>query len=237
MCPWSAVTAGNRGLLMRDALSQSDRIFVIAFGASLAVHLVFLITRVVNLPWLIQVKDRLPIEVVYETAQSKPEVERFEATLARAKRDSLAAPSPSQIGERMQIRIPDRPFLAGERSLAEAMPARGAIVDLTDLVDASRGDPVLLSYFGSIREQIQATANRQSWAIDESAGLIFISFLLSADGSVSSIAIVTERSASSQVLRDVSLSIVKASAPFLPFPPSMKEDSKTIVVPLEFSSS
>ena len=65
---------------MRDSLSSSDRVFVIAFGASLALHLIFLITRVIPLPWLSQIKDRMPIEVVYETAQAKAEAERFEAT-------------------------------------------------------------------------------------------------------------------------------------------------------------
>ena len=112
-----------------------------------------LVSRFVSFSWWPEIKKRLPIiEVIYEQTQAKPEAERFEVSLARAKRDALAAPAPSQIGDRMQIRIPDKPFLAADRGLAEAMPARGAIVDLTDLVDASRGDPVLLSYFGAIRE-------------------------------------------------------------------------------------
>ncbi len=217
--------------------STSDRVFLIAFGVSLAIHLVLLITRIVSFPWLAQMKHRLPLEVVYETAQAKPEVEQFQAQLTRTKRDAAAAPAPSQIGDRMSIRIPDRPFLAGDRALAESMPARGAIVDLTDLVDASRGDPVLLSYFGAIREQIQSAANRQSWTLeDERGGLIYISFLLNDNGGIEGVVIVPERSVPSHSLQNASLGIVKSAAPFPPFPPSMKESSKTIVVPLEFTS-
>jgi protein TonB len=114
-------------------------------------------------------------------------------------------------------------------------PQRGAVIDLTNLVEASRGDPVLLSYFSAIREQIQQTANRQPWLTGEmTQGLVYVSFTLYASGSVERVVIVGERSVDSEMLRDAALRIVKAAAPFPPFPPSMTEGHKTVVVPLEF---
>ncbi len=219
----------------RDPLSISDRVFLIAFGCSVAFHMVLLVSRVLSLSWFTRMRDRLPIEVIYDVAAGQPEAQLLQVQLTRAKRDAAAAPAPTQIGERMQIRIPERPLLAAEQMLAEALPAREAIVDLTDLVNASRGDPVLLSYFSAIREQIQTTANRHSREMTEEAGgLVYTSFVLSADGAIADLAIVSDRSIRSRLLQDVSLRIVKAAAPFPPFPPSMKELRKTVVVPLEF---
>ena len=110
-------------------------------------------------------------------------------------------------------------------------------VDLTNVAEAAQGNPVLLSYFEAIREQIQRTANTQTWMPpgDASAGVVYVGFVLTSAGHVQSASVVQERSTASSELVQVALRIVKASSPFLPFPPSFKEPSKAIVVPLEFS--
>ena len=93
----------------------------------------------------------------------------------------------------------------------------------------------MLSYFSAIREQIQRAANRRTWLTGEQReGLVYVSFVLTSTGAVQEAAVVSGRSAASPDLRDVAVQIVKAASPFPPFPPSMGEPNKTIVVPLEF---
>lgn len=214
---------------------MSDRALVICFSVSLGVHLVLLLGQVLTLSWLKLQSPRPPIQVVYEYQVAEQELRQLQEQLSKAARQREGSIAPANLTEPLQIRIPDRPSLAADHSLAEISPGPSPVIDLTSLVDAARGDPVLLSYFSAIREQIQLTANRRTWLVGEAGkGLIYVSFTLTSTGSVRSIDIVTERSEASATLQDVALRIVKSAAPFPPFPPSMTDPSKTIVVPLEF---
>jgi TonB family protein len=222
-------------MIDRLGLRKEDRVFAIAFGVSLAAHLLFLIGQLLQLGWFVVRKDLGPIEVVYNYEMATKAAQDMRAQLARAQRDAVGAPVPGTFGERMQVRIPDRPQLAADRDIEALVPTPGAVVDLTDLVDASRGDPVLLSYFGAIRERIQYAANQVEVNLDgEQGGLVYVSFTLLASGAIQDVAIVSERSAPGPRLREVALRIVRAAGRFPPFPPSMPEERKTIVVPLEF---
>jgi TonB family protein len=213
----------------------SEHFFLIAFAASLTLHLALLVGRMLSLDWFHLFKPSAPLEVIYQFDASQPDAQLLEQQVARARRDAAAAPGPANLGERMQVRIPDRPLLAIERELTESLPGPSTVIDLTNLVEASRGDPVLLSYFGAIREQIQRTADQRAWmAAEERGGLVYVSFILNAGGSVQGPAIVDDRSAHSKLLQDIALRIINEASPFPPFPPSMAQASKTIVVPLEF---
>ena len=227
------VTAPARKPAAEDLLG--DRVFVIAFSISLGLHLILLIGQWLSWNWLFGPRLTRSLEVVYDVEMAQQELRYLEERLARANTDTVASPAPPTMGEHTQIRIPDRPSLTADHTLSDIMPARSTVVDLTDLVDASHGDPVLLSYFGAIREQIQQTANRRQWLSGSATqGLVYISFDLASNGSIQRVKIITDRSVPSETLQDVALTIVKTAAPFLPFPPSMAEPSKTIVVPLEF---
>ena len=218
-----------------DPDEMADRIFTTAFALSLGAHLVLLIGRLLPFHWLQAARSTTMMEVVYEPETAKAELRTLQEQLARATRATAVSTMPSAANPQATIRIPDRPSLTAGQTLADILPDRAAVVDLTNLVDAARGDPVLLSYFSAIREQIQRTANNQTWVHDQTdEGLIFVTFLLSASGAVQEIRVAADRSASSLMLRDVAVRIVRAAAPFPPFPPSLAEPSKTIVVPLEF---
>lgn len=112
-----------------------------------------------------------------------------------------------------------------------------AAVDLTNLTAAAQGNPLLYTYFGAIREQIQHTANGRDWASQApvTSGVVYVGFVLERAGGIQSAAIITERSAGSPQLQDTALRIVQASGPFPPFPPSFPETTKTIIIPIEFS--
>ncbi len=220
---------------MPAPLSVSDRILITAFAVSIGVHLSLLMAQLLSLGWFNRLRNRNPLEVVYEMEAAAEELRYLQEQLERAKREGVAAPSPGHPGTQTQIRIPDRPLLTGKDLVPDELTDRSAIIDLTNLVEASRGDPVLLSYFSAIREQIQQTANHGGWVEGVTAqGLIYVAFVLDATGTVRGVSVVGDRSTSSPALRHAALRIVKSAAPFPPFPPSVEGTSKPILVPLEF---
>ena len=218
-----------------DPDRMSDRIFTAAFAFSLGIHLILLIGHLLRIPWPFAPQIRTPLEVTYEVEEAKEELHQMQEQLARATRSTVASPAPATVGDRTEIRIPERPSLTSSQALADIMPDRASVIDLTNLVDAARGAPVLLSYFGAIREQIQRSANTRAWVTEQrDEGLVFVMFTLFSSGVVQDAQVVSDRSAPSAVLQDVALRIVRAASPFPPFPPSIPEPNKTIVVPLEF---
>ncbi len=229
-----------------------DRPLVIAFCFSLACHLVLLGVQLIRLPWHSLMTDRRTLDVIYEYEIAQEDLRRLQRQLeelhdqAKQSLPDISAPSP-------HIRIPDRPTAGlpaegtapplGAPGLSASLPplatgastSRAAVVDLANLVDATHGDPVLLSYFSAIREQIQQTANHQVWLTGEAAtGLVYVSFVLTSTGDVRSTTVLADRSIPSRTLQDIALKIIKAASPFAPFPPSIAEPTKTVVVPLEF---
>jgi TonB family protein len=214
---------------------MTDRAFTICFAISLGVHLALLGGQLLPLNWLISPRAPSSIELIYEYEIAQQELRQLKEQLARTAREQGSAPTAAALNVRPQIRIPDRPLLITPRHLDQTMPIPSSVVDLTNLADAARGNPVLLSYFTAIREQIQQTANNREWLTGEAKpGLVFISFLLTSSGAVRGLDVVSDRSAPSPALRDIALRIVKTAAPFPPFPPSIPEPSKTVVVPIEF---
>lgn len=131
----------------------------------------------------------------------------------------------------------------GSRSaLAPPSAARmpSGVIDLADL-QAAAGNPVLLSYFGALREQIQQVANTGSWptAIGSDAGLVYISFVIQPKGTLRAASVMPDRTSASQALRDAALRMVTSAAPFPPVPPSYLKESPemTVLVPIEFSQT
>ena len=203
------------------------------------IHLVFFLGQFVSLHGFSASRLRpvTPLEVIYESDTLHRKLQHLEEQLVRAKRDTALAPlTAASLSDHTQIRIPERPALTADTTVSPLMmPGRAPVVDLANLADASGGNPVLLSYFGVIRDQIQRTANNRAWSTgDTTEGLVYVSFVLTATGSVHSVAILSDKSVPSDRLQDISLRIVKTAAPFPPFPPSIQEPSKNVIVPLEF---
>ena len=141
-------------------------------------------------------------------------------------------PSPPQDVPR--IRVPNRPPLSDADAPQPASEPAG-FIDLTNLIDAANGDPVLFSYYGVVREQIQYMAGAKTWLSGPAeGGLVYVSFVVNEDGSLRGAAVVPERSVESRPLREAAVQIVLNAGPFPPPPPSMPAVPATLVVPLEF---
>jgi len=215
-------------------LKAHDRVFSIAFAVSIGVHLLFFIK-----PWRIGQRAPAaptPTQFIYEQAAPPHETRTIQERALRQQRDATRSTSSLTGSQQAQIRIPDRSLLSTNRALPDIIPQPSSTIDLTDLTAASGGDPVLLTYFSAIRQQIQQVANRRPWTATgtQQEGLVYVAFVLTSAGAIEGIGIVSNRSIPSEQLQDISLRIVKAAAPFAPFPPSITEPSKRIIVPLEF---
>ncbi len=214
---------------------MSDRAFIVSFSISVALHLLLLFGQLLPLNWLNAPTTRAPLDIVYEYHKAQQGLRHLQAQLSRAAREGNGVPAPMGINERLMIQIPTRPLLADEHTPAGIASIRPSVINLANLVDAARGDPVLLSYFSAVREQIQQAANRRAWLTAETQqGLIYVSFVLTSSGIVRGTEVLSDRSVPSQTLQEAALRIVNSAAPFPAFPPSMTEASKTVVVPLEF---
>ena len=215
---------------------MSNRGLLVSFTISCGLHLVLLFGSSAASSWWQSPPTPPPPRLIYELEAAQRQLQQLHAELDRAQREAAAtsAGPRSSIGQQTQIRIPDQPILAS-RTSDEALAIRSSVIDLTNLVDASRGDPVLLTYFSAIRQQIQAAANRYPWSAREVAnGLIYVSFALAANGTIADTRVVSEKSVSAPSLREIAIQIVQSAAPFPAFPPSLQERHKTVVVPLEF---
>ncbi|MBI3320086.1 MAG: TonB family protein [Candidatus Omnitrophica bacterium] len=211
-----------------------ERPIVMAFGISLACHTVLLGMRVLHLRVVGREQQRRALEVIYEAQLAQQDIRQLQhqqlAALGESQDSVPAVEAPAP-----HVRIPERSVVSLPPTASEASVSRGAVVDLTNLVDAAQGNPMLLSYFGAIREQIQRTANQQAWATGKIAqGLVYVSFVLNRTGQVRSVEVLSDRSATSQGLHDIATRIIRAAAPFPQFPPSIPDATKTVVVPLEF---
>ncbi|GEM_PF-1917931 len=234
---------------------------VAAVVVSLVCHLAVLSLQLLGSHRIIQATAK-QLDVVYESQAAQRDL-KLEQQLGRL--SQRAAQAPSATVPSSQIRIPDRASLglpgagsdghegiagsagpghepgsdgfgSGSGSSGAGSASRAPVIDLTNLMEAAQGDPVLLSYFSAIREQIQRTANQQTWSTgDQGAqGVIYLSFVLDRQGQVSAVNVLEDRSAVSRQLHDIALTIIMHSSPFPAFPPSLSDGSKTVVVPLEF---
>ncbi len=241
--------------------SRLERLFSLMLIISLAGHAVVLVAQLISLGWSGWTTPlRHPAKLIYEQEAAKDasswaadELHRVETRMREPHRPS----SPLAQGSQADGIAPGQgglptiapgsltviPQVSGDGSthpLTAVSPsgshAWSGAVDLTNVVEAAQGNPVLLSYFSAIREQIQQIANTQEWLPQGTAteGVVYVGFIMSRAGQIQSSSIVADRSAPYPLLRSAALRIIRSASPFPPFPPSFEESSKTIMVPIEF---
>ncbi len=239
-----------------ESLAWHRKLFWGAITLSLVGHVVFLSAQLLLAWWGVWGPMGSPAKLIYdrEPIHSTSEWTQEEAARPQARMRelvrSITVTIPSAGGGRVAsggevvLGMPKPELYAGfGETLSEGWSGAGGdsalwatAVDLTDLAVAAQGNPVLLSYFGAIREQIQRTANEAVWAPTQglSAGLVYVGFIIGKNGRLQSAAVMPERSTASPQLCAIALQLVQASSPFPPFPPSFQDPSKAVVVPIEF---
>ncbi len=116
-------------------------------------------------------------------------------------------------------------------------PGLSTTVDLTDVTAAAQGDPVRLTYFSVIREQVQQTADEQAVNMQDpgGGGTVYVTFVLDSSGQARTFGLMQNRTTAPPALCDIAMRLVNAASPFPAFPPSFKESSLTIWIPIEFA--
>ena len=235
-----------------------NRPFTIALGISLAGHAVVVGAQVLSIGWT-GLSAPVQPRVIYDAHTDRAAEEkakqlyRIHAQLAQLG-SSAAMPagqavmgSPGQAGRGAGGSAAWGQFLAQltegrgiSRSTAgavadETSPWVGA-VDLTNLASAASGNPVLMSYFGAIREQIQRTADQQGWLSRDQLdqGVIYVGFVIARTGRITQTAVLKDRPSFSPSLGDAAVKIVRSSSPFPEFPPSSEGPSMAFIIPIEF---
>lgn len=129
---------------------------------------------------------------------------------------------------------------AGSASEASASfgSGRDGTIDLTDVTAAAQGDPVRLTYFSAIREQVQRTADSRDWVAGQApaGGLVYVQVVIDRTGQADAITVLPDRSRASPTLSETAARLVTAAAPFPPFPPAFHEPRLTVLLPIEFVS-
>ena len=234
----------------------TDRLFLTALILSLAGHAVVLGAELMMPGWGGWIQAVKPLKLVYEPVTAQEQAQ-LNSERGRRQEGLNALPGPSSApslgtpGDGYQpapmvvdvstliasIHVGDVIGTGGASVSADRPGAWQAAIDLTNLAAAAQGDPVLYTYFSALREQIQETANAPGWLPDGvvDPGTVYIGFVVTQAGAIASAGVVSERSVNSPLLQRVALRIVKASSPFVAFPPSFKKSSMAIVVPLEFA--
>ena len=216
-----------------------ERSFWMGFSVSLLCHLALLGWQGLRGAWsqpVTPAPDRI-LDLIYDYQLADQDLRRLQRQLQQVKEQAPVGSNSDAPLSTSQIRIPQRRAVTLTPEDLPS-PSRGAVVDLTNIEEAAQGNPVLLSYFSAIREQIQRAAAQRDWLGPGSTkGLVYVSFVLSADGQIHGLNVISERSVASPILRDIAVRIVHSAGRFPPFPPSMAQSSTTVVVPLEFLSA
>ena len=241
---------------------RTDPLLLKMFGLSLALHIVVMGTQAVRAGKPQPPELRRVLHLAKESRSMREEVRpktelrrRIRAKLADVAVPSVSSPRAVAAGvEPSQLPLPDLPQAArlgatgpgaqtsGRRGSGASAATRDATwasaIDLTNITAAADGDPVLLSYFSAIREQIQQAANGQSWVPEEAReeGVVYVAFVIASSGDIQSLSLAADRSTGSSVLQEAAVKIIQSAGPFPPLPPSFvaNSPSMTVSVPIEF---
>lgn len=204
----------------------------IGLTLSLLAHAAFLWTMsLAQTP--LQPQDRPPseVEVTYYRLANQPPPPQPSAS-APAQLPAPAAPARDVV----------RPALAAPalepqaaRSAAAQKQQLPEAVDLSNLTQLSKSAVVYVDYFRLLRERIRQAALRR-YPAREIQGEVFLTFTVSADGSVLEAHIVEAKSTPDVGLRAASLDSLREAAPFPPFPKTLNRPQMTfhIIIAYEF---
>ena len=201
----------------------SDRVYAIAFLASLIAHGVILF-QVSNLSTLPANKIRKKIEVSYiKNTKNLPSLLRSKAVTreaflklpAKILSDSRNPPpfvDKENIFKGLSKNILSDPSLSKPVVIRPDVIAVKKRITLPPVGIDKINNPSYIGYYQIVREKIRRSAY-QNYARTET-GEVYLSFIISGDGSLKEVRLVEEKSSSIPYLREMALRSIKEASPF-----------------------
>lgn len=244
---------------MNQGIARADQLLTKMLIVSLLGHVTFLAVQSLLPERWGSREIRRPLKLVQDSraVREAPEQGAELGGMVHARLTNLPnAPSPGAVGSALAESFQARSLSSGpegqlttegpvawDRSASDFSVAAyhglwTTAIDLTNISLAAQGNPVLLSYFGAIRAQIQHTANQRTWVAQSTqrGGVVYVGLVIGSTGAIQSASVISDRSSEAVDLQAAALEIVRSSSPFPPLPPSTAASSKVMVVtvPIEF---
>ncbi|MFH1640330.1 MAG: TonB family protein [Candidatus Omnitrophota bacterium] len=222
----------------------SDRLFQISFLFSLIAHAVILFQNP-HLAVFSSDKKEQKLEVRY----IKNTLQRKELTVTSPSKEELASKTQTRMALRRMTAPPyidkekiftksteivsqksffNKPALVKPDIIAIKKKITLPAVDVSDI-----NNPSYINYYQIVREKIKRAAYH-NYARTE-IGEVYLSFIISSDGSLRDIRLVEEKSSANSYLREIALRSIKDASPFPAFPKELDypELSFNIVISFE----
>ncbi|MFA5320591.1 MAG: TonB family protein [Candidatus Omnitrophota bacterium] len=222
-------------------MSAENKIYPVFLSLSLVLHISFIGFPLFILRNAHRIKQ--PVEIVY--IKKKPPEKQIKAE----KRDQplqKKGPVNAAVIEARSVLDRKKPLPEySDRLLSAAAPLRPQMFKPQPVAGRKKvtlppaalpsegiGNPSYQNYYGSVREKIRRAAydNYKQAA----QGDVFISFIVSRDGSLKAVRIMDERSTGSAYLKETASRSVLNAAPFSKFPKELDYDELTFNVMISF---
>lgn len=230
------------------SIGIESRTVYYALIASCVLHLVFLAVSYFINPSILRIQPRA-MEIRYRSKR-----------IAAAEKSGASVASVSELKEARQASVEsksfmdrqlskpdflksmaalDRSFGVADKQLAKiSESAEKRVISVPVLTAQKITNPKYIGYNDRLRDKIR---NRAYFYIDDpkfQAGEVYLTFVLSADGTLKDLKVSEERSRANEYLREVGLRSVRESGPFPPFPDELKypELSFNVIISFEVSN-
>jgi len=211
----------------------SDKVFQITFLVSLIAHGVLLIRILgVNIPSRVNQNKKIEVSYIAKTEFNQPLPKR---TVVKP---DLVHNAHSPIRENGKFfQIPEK-SLRPELSVTKPALAKPDIIAIKKKITVPAinidkiNNPLYSSYDQVVREKIKRTAYK-NYSSSET-GEVYLSFIISADGSLKEINVIEAKSSSSLYLKGVALRSIKESAPFPAFSKELNYPQLSFTVTISF---
>ncbi|MFA6383912.1 MAG: energy transducer TonB [Candidatus Omnitrophota bacterium] len=206
----------------------SEKFFQGALIISALAHISFIAVQLPSLDFLKNNKAKRDIKVVYikNTAAAQfPKMNAMRQQLKNRIPAKITAENKNMLAplqNRNNILKRNRQFAAGDPALIKPFTLKPDIIPVKKKISlppvemTKISNPSYINYYQLVREKIRRSAY-QNYSRTET-GEIFLSFVISQDGSLRDIRLVEDKSTPSYYLRDIAERSIRIAAPFPMFP-------------------
>ena len=224
----------------------SDKFFNSAIILSALAHISFIAVQLPNIDFIKKTRQKKDINVVYLKNVPAPQYPQFPKNpaarlpLARippkvtAADTSLLAPlqrNQNSLKKMNEFAAKDPAIVKPFTLKPDIIPVKKKIT-LPPVEMSKITNPSYINYYQLVREKIRRSAY-QGYSRTET-GEIFLSFLISQDGTLKDIKLIEDKSTPSYYLRDIAMRSVKSAGPFPVFPKELNYQQLSFNVIISF---